>query len=222
ARDPLDDPVRPLAVVVDSGDDLEVERHCRGDQSDEQCRPEAVHVQVAVRQIVRREQHQGVEDEDEQEAEDERQRQAKRRDDGGQERVQDGDDRRGGDRGRKPVDRRPRQDFRRDEQRERREEPAQQELDRPQPGALGLPVPDVERGGTHASASSPTVSIAFPRLAFISPAFSFASAYESLTSFEPPLQPKTMQINTTAKTTLNAVVISCCPIEYAVAVVELV
>ena len=49
--------------------------------------------------------------------------------------------------------------------------------------------------------------------AFISDAFSFASVYESLTSFEPPLQPNTMQITTTAKTTLKAVVISCWPME---------
>lgn len=61
----------------------------------------------------------------------------------------------------------------------------------------------------------------FERLVFISLAF-LASTYESLTSLEPPLQPNTMQISTIAKPTLNAVVISCCPIEYAVAVVELV
>ena len=59
-----------------------------------------------------------------------------------------------------------------------------------------------------------------PRLALMSAAFPFASTYESLTSFEPPLQPKTTQIRMTAKTTLNADVTSCCPTEYAVAVVE--
>ena len=70
AGDPLDDPVRPLAVVVDTGQDLEDESHCGGDERDEQRRPEAVDVQVAVGQVVRREQHQRVEDEDEDEAED--------------------------------------------------------------------------------------------------------------------------------------------------------
>ena len=65
----------------------------------------------------------------------------------------------------------------------------------------------------HPSRSSPIASRPFDRLDFISLALSLASVYESFTSLEPPLQPKTMQISTTAKTTLNAVVTSCCPIE---------
>ena len=58
------------------------------------------------------------------------------------------------------------------------------------------------------------------RSSLISSFFTFASAYESFTSFEPPCQPKTMQMRRIAKPTLNAVVMSCWPSEYAVAVVE--
>ena len=55
------------------------------------------------------------------------------------------------------------------------------------------------------------------RSAFCSATFVFASAYEPSTSVRPPVHPNAHTTSTVPKTTLNAVTISCWPVEYAAA-----
>ena len=63
-RDPLDHPQGVGVVVVRPEDDVEHDRDGRRDERDTERRPERVDREIAVRDVVRREQHQRVQDQD--------------------------------------------------------------------------------------------------------------------------------------------------------------
>ena len=108
-----------------------------------------------VQQVRRELEHEGVEHEDEHEAEREHERQAQRREQGREHRVERGDHGGHGERAAVPVDVDTGQDHRRHPERQGRQRPGQQQAERLEPRALGLPGDGLPvRGGRRAHRQS--------------------------------------------------------------------
>jgi hypothetical protein len=123
SRDAVDHAQRVQVVVVDAEQHAERDARGRSDEHDAERSPEAVHVEVAARDRVGGEQHQGVEDEHEQEADERHQRQAQCRDDRQQQRVEHADHGCCGERAPEIVHRGAGDHRRADDERDRREQP---------------------------------------------------------------------------------------------------
>ena len=139
ARDSPDDAVRVRVVVVRPEDHVEHDADRGRDERDAESGPEGVDREIAAGHAIRCEQHQRVEDEDEQQAEDEHQRQPQRRNDRRQQCVEHGDDRGRHERAPEVVHVRARHDPGRGEERRGGQDPGQDQRQRPELRARGLP-----------------------------------------------------------------------------------
>ena len=138
-RDPLDHTQRVGVVVVRPEHDVEHDRDGRGDERDSERRPEGVDRQVAVRDPIGGEEHQGIGDQNEQQADDQHQRQPESCDQRRQDRVENRDHRSGHEGPPEALHLGAGQDPGGDEQRHGRDHPGDREANQPDVRALWAP-----------------------------------------------------------------------------------